>query len=430
MCTSSGSYDANILLDDDKIQGVYDFDDYPQSDIVIDCEGKLIFPGLIDVHVHMRDPGHTHKEDFETGSASAVAGGVTTVLDMPNNNPPILNSADLHAKRELIKNRAYCNYGFYIGFDGKNLDGIISSDAVAVKFFTSHSTGDMGVENTKAVENLFKYSKKLIVVHAEDHATIKENFDLYFGSSADKEQNLGKPFLHSKIRSSEAASKAVRYVCELSKKFGSKLHIAHVSTEQELEVLKEYPQVTCEVSPHHLFLCDDDYSGSGNLLKINPPLRSRLDVFALWKAIKFGEIDIFATDHAPHTLEEKEQDYLSSPSGAPELDTFGPLLFNSVNDEGLTIEEIVKLCCETPAKIFNLKNKGKIEAGFDADLIVVDMDLEKKVERKNLFTKCGWSPYENMTLKGWPVKTFVNGKLVFEDGKLLGEKVGKECVYR
>jgi dihydroorotase len=425
---STGTYDANVLLQDDKIEGIYDLDSRPQADQIIDCEGKLILPGFIDVHVHLREPGQDYKEDWESGSSAAVAGGVTTVLDMPNNQPPILSSAELEAKRRLVQNRSYCNYGFYIAFDGKNLDEVNSSDAVAVKFYSANSTGDIGVEDKKAIENFFEYANKLIVVHAEDEALIKENHKLYFGNSVDQEKNLKNAFLHSRIRSPECAEKSVQEFCDLAKRFRSKLHIAHLSTERELEILKDYPQVTCEVAPHHLFLCEDDYGDLKNFIKINPPVRGRTDVFALWKAIKFGEVDILATDHAPHTQKEKQENYLKAPSGVPELDTFAPLVFNSVNDEGLTIAEVVRLCCEKPAEIFGLKNKGKIEAGFDADVIVVDMDLEKKVKNEDLFTKCGWSPYENMLLKGWPIKTFVNGELVFEGGKIVGEKVGKECV--
>ncbi len=418
--SSAGVYDAHVLIEDGKIIDTYNWDEEPEADEVIDCEGKLILPGLIDAHVHLREPGQSHKEDWETGSSAAVAGGVTTVLDMPNNDPPVVTMADLEAKRELVRGRSYCNYGLYIGFNGENLDEINSSDAVAVKFFGCDSTGDMGVRGEAAVKELFGKSNKLIVVHAEDADCIEKNSKTYSNDSS--------PSVHSKIRSPECAVIAVKKFCEIAERLGARLHVAHVSTEGELAVLNEFQKITCEVSPHHLMLCEDDYEALGNFLRVNPPVRSRNDIFALWKGLKFGEIDIIATDHAPHTIEEKERDYLKTPSGVPELDTLGPILFNSINDEGLTEAEVVKLCCEKPAEIFGLKGKGRIEAGFDADIVVVDMDLERKIEKVNLFTKCGWSPYEGMSLKGWPIMTFVGGELVFKGGKIVGGKAGKECL--
>lgn len=418
-----GVYDAHVLIEGGKIVDIYDWDKTPEADEVIDCKGKLILPGLIDAHVHFREPGHAYKEDWGTGSSAAVAGGVTTVLDMPNNHPPVVSVKDLEAKRKLIAGRSYCNYGLYIGFNGKNIDEVNASDAVAVKFYACDSTGDMGVKDEKAVAELFEKSNKLIVVHAEDANCVAENNEQYLAEFGDREVD---PAVHSKIRSAKCAAIAVRKVCELAKTYGSKLHIAHLSTEGELEIVNEYENVTCEVAPHHLLLCDDDYETLGNFLRVNPPARSREDIFALWKGLKFGEIDIIATDHAPHTIVEKEQDYLKAPSGIPELDTLGPILFNTVNDEGLQVAEVVKLCCEKPAEIFGLKGKGQIEPGFDADIVVVDMDLEKEVLRDELFTKCGWSPYEGMNLKGWPVMTFVGGELVFKDGKIIGKPAGEE----
>lgn len=418
--SSSGVFEADVLVEDGKILRVCDWGEESEADEVFDCSGKLIFPGLIDAHVHLREPGQSYKEDWETGSSAAVAGGVTTVLDMPNNDPPVVSIEDLEKKRKLIKGRSYCNYGLYIGFNGKNLEEINSSDAVAVKFFGCDSTGDMGVNDISAVKELFGKSNKLIVVHAEDAGCIEKNFKNCVESLS--------AAIHSEIRSPECAVMAVQRFCEMAERLGARLHVAHVSTEGELEVLNKFQKITCEVSPHHLVLCEDDYGTLGNFLKVNPPVRSREDIFALWKGLKFGEIDIIATDHAPHTVEEKERDYLKAPSGVPELDTLGPILFNSINDEGLMEAEVVKLCCEKPAEIFGLKGKGRIEFGFDADIVVVDMDLERKVEKDKLFTKCGWSPYEGMSLKGWPVMTFVGGELVFKDGEIVGGKVGKECL--
>ncbi|MBI4231863.1 dihydroorotase [Candidatus Peregrinibacteria bacterium] len=433
IATLEGALAGDVLIENGKISKIGEELDSKDAE-VIDCKGKMIFPGLIDVHVHLREPGHAYKEDWVTGSSAAVAGGVTTVFDMPNNNPPIVTLEDLVAKRKLIEGRSYCNYGLYIGFNGKNLSDINEAKNIpAVKFYACDSTGDMGVTESEAVTELFEKSNKRIVVHAEDADCLKENYKTLvdeLGSLMDNfdPKEMG-PENHSVIRSPECAALAVKRVCELAKKTGARLHIAHLSTEAELEIVNEYPEVTCEVAPHHLILSEDDYEYLGNLIRVNPPVRERSDIFAMWKGLKFGEIDIIATDHAPHTLVEKEQPYIDAPSGIPELDTLGPIMFNAVNDEGLSIEELVRICCARPAEIFGIKGKGQILEGYDADLVVVDMELEREVENDKLFTKCGWSPYADSMFKGWPVMTFVNGELVFKDEKIVGEKVGKEVNF-
>lgn len=461
-----GVYDADVLIENGKIVDTYDWGKEIKADKVIDCSGKLILPGLIDAHVHMREPGQAYKEDWESGSKAAVAGGVTTVCDMPNNVPPVLTCEDLEKKRALVAGRAYCNYGFYMGFDGQNFGEISKARNVAgVKIYAVNSTGNMGV-SYEIIENLFKKCDKLVVAHAEDETMIQENVQKYFAeferSVSLKKAKSGKPIkvaggarfakslkakvvsnfavskigdidpaIHSKIRTPECAAKAVQFLCDLAKATQHRLHIAHISSDQELAIILEYRDigVTCEVSPHHLLLSDDDYAHFGNFVKVNPPVRSKTDIFTMWKALKFGEIDIIATDHAPHTIVEKEQNYSEAPSGLPELDTLLPILLNAVNDGGLEVKELVQFCCEGPAKIFGIKNKGQVEAGFDADLVVVDMELSREVERERLFTKCGWSPYEGSVFKGWPVMTFVNGKLVFKDGKIVGKKVGMEVEF-
>ncbi len=423
LVSSEGSFQKDLLIENGKISG-------GRSDgaEVIDCRGKVILPGLIDVHVHFREPGASYKEDWTTGSSAAVAGGVTTVCDMPNNKPAIVSVDELEKKRALIKGRSYCNYGLYIGYDGKNLEEIKKAKNVAgVKVYVANSTGNMGVDNA-ALEKLFKEFDGRIVTHAEDEGIIEKNSKEFLAEFDGREVD---PAVHSKIRSVEAAESAVKLVCKLAKNSKAKLHVAHVSCDAEIEVIAEYKKfgITCEVAPHHLLLSDDDYEIWKNFIKVNPPVRSRLDVFSMWKNLKFGVIDMIATDHAPHTIEEKEQSYEKAPSGVPELDTLLPIFLNTVNDEGMTIEELVGYLCEKPAQIFGIKNKGFLKDGFDADIVVVDMDLERKVERANLRTKCGWSPYEGSNFKGWPVMTFVGGELVFEAGKIVGKKAGKEVKF-
>lgn len=442
-----GVYDADVLIEDGKIVNTFDWGQKHEVDETIDCKGKIILPGLIDVHVHLREPGQKYKEDWTTGTKAAVAGGVTTVCDMPNNQPPILTVEDLEAKRKLVAKRAYCNYGLYIGFNGKNINEINKAENIpAVKVYVANSTGNMGV-NADSLADLFKKCNKMIVAHAEDEGMIQENAMKYLSEYGAIRGEDGKitvpkdvvidPTVHSKIRSAECAASGVKLLCDLARENGKKLHIAHVSSDQELTVLLEYqsvdeagqPRITCEVAPHHLLLSDDDYATFGNLIKVNPPVRSKMDLFTMWKALKFGEVHMIATDHAPHTLVEKEQGYMDCPSGIPELDTLLPILLNAVNDGGLEMKEVVKLCCESPARIFGMKNKGQVEAGFDADLVVVDMEKMFEVKNEKLFTKCKWSPYAGSTFKGCPVMTFVNGELVYKNGKIVGKKVGTEVLF-
>jgi dihydroorotase len=428
----SGVSKKNVLIDSGsgKIVDVLD----PGTKIsgeykIVDCKDRMILPGVVDCHVHFREPGGEYKEDWVSGSKGAVSGGVTTVLDMPNNKPPVVSRKNLDKKRELIDDRSYVNYGLFIGYDGKNIEEINKASNIAgVKVYVANSTGDVGVFR-ESVEDLFKKTNKLVVAHAEDEECIQENTKKYLAEFEGREID---PAVHSKIRSPESALIAVKYVCELAKKYGKRLHIAHVSTEGEVSVVEEYKKygVTCEVTPHHLHITEDDYEILKGFIKVNPPVRSRSDVFALWKGLKSGAIDIIDTDHAPHSLEEKSGLYLDVPSGVPGVELLLPIFLNTVNNEGLTLGELVNLCCTRPAEIFGIKGKGKIEAGYDADIVVVDMNLEKTVERQYLFSKSGWSPYEGLTFKGWPVLTYVNGKLVFEEGKIAGKPGGREVMFK
>ncbi len=422
--SSEQVFSGDVLIGDGKIIEVGS-EIVADDAEVIDCEGKYLLPGVIDGHVHFREPGQSEKEDWEHGSAAAVVGGVTTVLDMPNNQPPILTVADLAAKRDLVAGRSYVNYGFYIGYNGRNLEEVNAATNVpGVKFYAADSTGDMGV--TDGVDELFAHANKLIVVHSEDGRVIKENFDQLTAGLNEAEL---VPALHSEIRSVEAAAMMTRKVCGLAKQFQARLHVAHLSTAAEVAILDEYPDVSCEVAPHHLLFCIDDYEKYGSRIRMNPPVRSSEDVFALWKGIQNGQIDIIATDHAPHTLAEKEAVFAKVPSGVPGVEMMLPIMLNAVSDEAISILKLVEMCCERPAEIFGIRNKGFVREGFDADLVVVDLDLEKRFLAQDVRSKCGWSPYEGMNIKGWPVKTFVGGRLVVNEGGVCGDKVGREACF-
>lgn len=376
----------------------------------IDCSGKHILPGCIDAHVHFREPGLTHKEDFSTGSIAALAGGITTILDMPNTKPPTVTIEALKEKRALAQEKCKCNFGFHFGVSEENFDEVLKAekepDVYGFKFFVGESTGGMNA-SYELLERLFQAVKKPVIVHAEDQGCIEENSKKY----TDKDD----PAVHSLIRSDKCAYEAVKHVLHLAKKYNHKVHIAHVSSLLEIGEIRKFKtdKVTCEVAPHHLFLNLHEYAAQGNFVKTNPPLRTSGDQDALWSAIDDGTIDIIATDHAPHLFKEKDVSYLKAPSGVPGVETMLPLLLNEVNRGRLTLNKVSELTSLRPAEIFGLSGKGKIEKGYDADLVICDMLVEKIVKNDHLKTKCKWSPFNGWKLLGWPVITVCSGK-VFE----------------
>jgi len=423
----------DVLISRGKIISVVDSGQLDLDDIsdleIIDCSGKMILPGVVDVHVHFREPGHSYKEDWTSGSKAAVSGGVTSVFDMPNNNPPVVSIADLDAKRDFINGRSYVNYGIYIGFNGENLDEINNAKNIpGVKFYACNSTGDMGVDT--GVGELFEKCNKTIVVHSEDESIISENKKRIVADKSDDELTHD---LHSEIRSAEAALSMTKRLCELTSQTAAKMHVAHLSTAAELDVINEYRQnganITCEVAPHHLLFSTDDYEYFGSKLRMNPPVRSSENLFALWKGLQLGEIDLVATDHAPHLLKEKLESFSKVPSGVPGVEFILPIMLNAVNNEVLTIQKVVELCTEKPVEIFGVKNKGYIKEGFDADLVVVDMNEEKSLSDEEIVSKCGWSPYSDSMFQGWPVQTFVNADLVFDYGKFTESVSGREIQF-
>ncbi len=422
---------AHILIENEKIAGIFDMeDDMPAADEIIDLEGKTVLPGIIDMHVHFREPGFIKKEDFFSGSKAAVKGGVTTVIDMPNNEPPIFTVKDLNGKRTLIRENCYTNFGLYMGYNGENIDEINNAENIAgVKIFAADSTGDLGV-NQKYLEKAFKEIRKdkLLLFHAEDPECIKENEKMIMAEFEGREAPAS---VHSKIRSIDCALKMTGQICELSKKYDRRIHVCHITSEEEADLIESYRayNITCEVTPHHLALSEDDYDYLGNFIKINPPLRGRMEIFGLWKCLKSGLIDVIASDHAPHLKKEKEQGYRKSPSGVPGVETLLPILLNTVNNEGLSLFDVVELCCKNPAKILRIQNKGEIKEGFDADLTIVDMELEKELLDTDIVSKCGWSPYSESVFKGWPVITFVNGKKAFDNGGFSNDFSGRELKF-
>ncbi|MFH1235505.1 MAG: dihydroorotase [Parcubacteria group bacterium] len=396
------------------------------TDKTLDIGGKYVLPGVIDAHVHFREPGGEHKEDWTTGSRAAAAGGVTTVLDMPNTTPPTIDAGTLEQKR-LLAAKSIVNYGFHLGATVGNAEEIVKlrGSVAGVKIYVGSSTGSLLVSEDHQLRKLFTIPDVLWLVHAEDETLIRKNMGAL--------HTVTDPGVHSWIRNREVAIRAVKRVIALARETKAHIHICHISTKEEVVLIQHAKAggipITCEVSPHHLFLDESAYATHSAFVKVNPPLRTPEDRLALWRGLHSGDIDIVATDHAPHTVQEKRQPYPQAPSGMPEVQTSLPLMLQVVERSDFTLGWLVDIMCTRPAELFSLTHKGRIEEGFDADLVVVDMNKRAVVTKEMLLSKCGWSPYEGKELIGWPVATFVNGNLVFDNGKINEENKGKEITY-
>jgi dihydroorotase len=422
--SSQGQQKMDVLIKDGKIAEVGEGLSTDGVEEVIEASGKFVLPGAIDVHVHLRTPGNEDKEDFGTGTQSAAAGGVTTVLDMPNNTPAVTSVEVLNDKKKLIEDMgSHVNYGLYMGATSTNIDEYLNSDAIALKVYMGSSTGDLLVDKEEWLREIFEKAGKagrLVCVHAEDEALMSEHAAEYEGQD--------DPTVHNKIRDEEVALRAVERAIKLAHEYGTRLHVCHVSTQKELELLKENAsdKLSFEVTPHHLFLDEGALAFKGNFAKMNPPLRSIENGQALLKGIKEGDVDMVSTDHAPHLMSEKEQPYTKAPSGVPGLETAVPLLLNAVNEGSLDLEDVVRVTSEGPAGVFGLESGMAV--GADANVMIVDMDLEQTVangEAGARFSKCGWSVFDGMTLKGWPVLTFVNGQKVYENEAVSEDRSGR-----
>jgi dihydroorotase (multifunctional complex type) len=399
---------------------------------VVDAAGLYVLPGLIDAHVHLRDPGATHKEDFYTGTCAALAGGFTTVLDMPNNTPAIDSVAALEDKLKTAGKNAVADYGLHFGASNTNFEEARKAQELAavaaLKVFMGSSTGSLLVTGFQELYGHFAgFSEKPVCVHAEDEEAIK----FFSGKARERFGEGAGAGVHNEARPPLCAEIAVQKALEIARLTERRLHVCHVSTEGEAALIagakKRGVQVTCEASPHHLFLCDKDAEKLGNFGKMNPPLRSDGDRLALWRGLNEGTVDLIASDHAPHTAEEKRQGYWSAPSGVPGLETTLPLLLDAVNKKMLELTQIARLCASSPARVFGIKRKGSIAQGFDADLVLVDLDKSRVVKGDGLQTKCKWSPFEGRELKGAVEKVFLRGQEAFDGQSVTVNKgYGKE----
>ncbi|MDG1874854.1 MAG: dihydroorotase [Mariniblastus sp.] len=402
----TGSVETSVLIDGAKIVDI-DASITSVVDEIVDCTGLHLLPGVIDDQVHFREPGLTHKEDLDHASRACAKGGVTSFLEMPNTIPNTITQSILEEKLATASRSSLVNYGFYIGATEDNVDVLKHATRTpGIKIFIGSSTGNLLVDEQAALEKIFAESTLTICAHCEDESTVRANAAKYADST--------DVASHSLVRNHEAALIATKRAIDLADRHNHRFHVLHVSTAQEAELLASASDlITSEVCPHHLFFNVGDYERLGSLVKMNPSIKDQADNVALWDALVAGAIDIVATDHAPHTLDEKQQPYPNCPSGLPAVENSLALMLNQIASGKCTIEEVVKWMCSGPARIWDIKNKGQIKVGFDADLTLVDLKLEQTVLNENQETKCGWTPWHGQSLTGWPVATWVMGHEAF-----------------
>lgn len=390
----------------------------------IDASGLTLLPGVIDPQVHFREPGLEHKEDLFTASKACARGGVTSFLEMPNTRPLTITQAALDDKLQRAAQKCLVNYGFFIGATPENLPDLHTANPTpGIKIFMGSMHGPLLVDDQEALEAIFAAGERLIAVHAEDQSRIEERRKIFSG--------ITEPAIHSQIQDNQTALIATKRALALSKKYQRRLHILHMSTGEEAELLRQDKPswVTAEVTPQHLLLNVSAYEKIGTLAQMNPPLRSPRDNEILWQALLDGVIDFIATDHAPHTLEEKAKEYPNSPSGMPGVETSLPLMLTQAMQGRCTIAQVANWMSTAVAKAYKIPKKGAITPGFDADLVLVDLNTYRPVLREELLTKCGWSPFEGWNLTGWPVFTIVGGKVVYEKGKINTEVRGEALTF-
>ena len=427
-------FEGDILIENNRIEAIDSSISVKSADmIVIDAEGNYVLPGLIDDQVHFREPGLTHKANIESESKAAIAGGITSFIEMPNTKPQTTTIEKLEEKFNIAEKTSYANYSFMFGGTNDNLDEILKVDPKSVaglKLFLGSSTGNMLVDDPEVLEEIFSSTDMVISVHCEDEATIRKNLEKYtdeYGDDIPME-------LHPIIRSEEACYLSSSKAIELAKKTGARLHIFHLSTAKETSLftnkipLKD-KKITAEVCIHHLWFSDEDYKTKGSRIKWNPAVKTAKDRDKLWEALLDDRIDVLATDHAPHTNEEKNNPYTSAPSGGPLVQHALVALLEAHHKDKISIEKIVEKACHNPAILFDVEKRGYVKEGYFADLVIVDLNSPWTVNKSNILYKCGWSPFEGNTFKSRVTHTFVNGELVYNNFKVLDVKAGQRLTF-
>jgi dihydroorotase len=426
-------YAGDILIRNDRIERVGGEIDTKAHVAEINCSGRWILPGLIDDQVHFREPGLTHKATIHSESRAAVAGGVTSFMEMPNTRPPAFTQSLLQDKYDIAARNSCANYSFYMGTSNDNLDEVLRTDpknVCGVKIFMGSSTGNLLVDNPKTLEHLFAEVPLLIATHCEDEATITANLE----KAKEKYGKAIPASAHAMIRSREACLKSSAFAVSLAKKHGTRLHILHISTKEEVSLFESgipLPQkrITAEACVHHMNFSDKDYVTLGNQIKCNPAIKTEHDRMAIVDAVRQGRIDVIATDHAPHTAEEKTADYLQAPSGLPLVQHSLTLLLNMHHRNELPIETGVERACHAPAICFQVRDRGFLDEGMFADVVMVDPDAGWTVNKESLLYQCGWSPLVGMKMYGSIEKTFVNGALVYDKGIVIDTIRGRRLEF-
>ena len=405
----------------------------PLNANIIDAKGKYLLPGIIDDQVHFREPGLTHKATIESESKAAVAGGITSFIEMPNTVPQATTQKLLQDKFDIASKTSYANYSFMFGGTNDNLDELLKTNpkkVAAIKLFLGSSTGNMLVDNEETLEKIFSSTKMLIALHCEDEQTIRKNLveaKAIFGDDIPIE-------MHPIIRSEEACYLSSSKAVALAKKTGARIHVFHLSTAKETDLFRndiplEEKQITAEVCIHHLWFDNSYYKEKGTLIKWNPAVKTAKDKEGLWKALLDDRIDVIATDHAPHTLEEKSQVYLKAPSGGPLVQHALLAMLEAVHSDKISLEKVVEKMCHNPAILFQIEKRGYIKKGYYADIVLVDLNDTQEVTKENILYKCGWSPFEGTTFNSKITHTFVNGNLMYKNGKFDEKTKGMQLTF-
>ena len=429
-------FDGAVLIDGEFISGIYIGNQIPpelaDKAAVIDAAGQFLMPGAIDDQVHFREPGLTHKGEIATESRAAVAGGVTSYMEMPNTNPQAVTQEILEEKYKRAAKVSAANYSFYMGATNDNLDEVLKTDGsnvCGIKIFMGSSTGNMLVDNEVVLSEIFRNTKILVATHCEDEPTIIRNTAIF----REKYGEFVPISAHPKIRSAEACFKSSAKAVELANKFGTRLHVLHLSTAEEMKLFNSGKiadkHITAEVCVHHLWFDENDYIKHGNFIKWNPAIKSAADKSALWEALLDDRIDVVATDHAPHTLQEKDHSYFKAPSGGP-LVQHSLVAMLEMSKKGLiSTERVIEKMCHAPADLFRIDRRGYIREGYYADLVLVDPNQSLVVSHKNILYKCGWSPFDGMEFSNQVMATFVNGNLVYANGEIVSGIQGKRLMF-
>ncbi|MBN9311941.1 MAG: dihydroorotase [Chryseobacterium sp. 39-10] len=425
-------FSADVLIENDIITKILPHIE-DAADQTIDAAGKYLLPGIIDDQVHFREPGLTWKGTIESESKAAIAGGVTSFIDQPNTVPNAVTQELLQEKYTIAAEKSYSNYGFMMGGTNDNLEEILKTNpknVPGIKLFLGSSTGNMLVDNPETLENIFSKTKMLIAVHCEDEDTIRKNTEEYKAQYGDDIPVKYHYLIRSEAACYQSSSKAI----ELAKKTGARLHVFHLSTAKETALFSndiplQDKKITAEVCVHHLTFTNEDYETKGTLIKWNPAVKTQKDKDGLWEALLDDRIDVIATDHAPHTWEEKQHVYTQCPSGAPLVQHSLNVMLQNYQNGKISLEKVVEKMCHNPAILFRIEKRGFIREGYKADLVLVDLNQDWTVEKDNLLYQCGWSPLEGTLFNNCITHTFVNGHLVFENGNFAQEKFGERLLY-